>query len=156
MKNACLFLCLAISFLSCVKPETPKVFVPSIYNWSGTDPMSAEINGTPWLASTATYSEFNGWKGVAGFDGSLKGISIALKDISAGTEYTLKDSFTNNTAFYIPAPGSDQMCSNTTDNRVKILENDATHIKGYFFFSTFNSITGTTNKVTKGYFNITK
>jgi hypothetical protein len=118
--------------------------------------MSCEINGVPWLATVATYSEYNGWKGIAGLDGNFKTISIALKDISVGSEYILKDSFTSNVGFYTAyAGGKSYMTSDKSDNRIKILQNDSL-IRGYFFFQTFDDLTGTTNKITKGYFNIHK
>ena len=130
------------------------------FNWNGTDPMSAKVDGNAWQAASTTYVP-----SIMGFPASVTGtgpnntaILINIPDNAAANSVTsfgssVTASWSANTVggnpndVYGAALGS--------GGSVQILENDATHVKGKFFFNAKNS-SGTAVNVTEGYFTATK
>jgi hypothetical protein len=131
----------------------------SNFNWSGTDPMSVKINGAGWQALAGTFTAPPGFSAfVAGNGPENTTVSI---DIPTNPTINTTYSFGSNlSARYFANLGS----SNPDDNysttnggsgQVQILENDATHIKGKFYFTAKNTVGGS-RTLAEGYFNITK
>ena len=125
------------------------------FNWTGTDPMSAKIDGTPFQATgTGNYIEMSGFYIVSAGNA---GTSILINFPSAPSANTVY-SF-NTTTSASMTEGSNSYTSNTAaggSGAVKVLENDATHIKGYFYGVFKSPLGGGTKTVTDGYFNVTK
>jgi len=116
--------------------------------------MSAEIEGVPWQVQPYNAVYQAGTKTVVGFDGSFNSLSIATGDLSPG-EYNLAKGNGSNNAIFSYITGKNFPSVEATDGKLKVLENDGTHIKGLFYFNGKSLITGGTLKITKGYFNIT-
>lgn len=153
MQKGLLFLCCILLLNACIKPDSPTIFVPNIWSWGSNSAMSAEINGVSWECDTAlvTYSEASGWKSVSGNSSGIT-ITVASTDFAVDGIYPLKAGSTNGAAAYIPSTNEVFSSSNGTSGECKILENDATHIKGMFYFKTMGPISGTVIDVKKGFF----
>ena len=130
------------------------------FNWTGTDPMSAKIDGTAWQASTGSYLP-----AVAGFPPIVSGkgpnnssIIVNVPDnAAANTTQNFNSSYTatysaNTTS---GSPNDVYSASLGSGGSVLVIENDATHIKGKFTFNGKNPA-GTAITISEGYFNITK
>lgn len=132
----------------------------SRFDWSGTDPMSAKIDGTQWKASSAQFLALGGYMQVmgtfhpSGTAGDDQIITLSVTSSAPGI-YTLNAT----------TPGSwTPKASNTANGTystalgsggLKIFEDDASHIKGVFYF-TAKTTAGNSVTVTEGYFNINK
>jgi hypothetical protein len=125
----------------------------SSFSWSGKDPMSAKINGASFQATTGSAAVSAGKLVIGGSAGTDATITLAVPaNTAAGATVDISDI---NTASYIVG-GTDIF--NTVfggSGAIKIIENDATHVKGLFYFSAKNA-GRTTKNVTEGYFNIRK
>ncbi len=125
----------------------------SKFDWTGTDPLSAKVNGTAFQATTGSANSSSGFFIISGSQGIDGTISFSIPESTgAGSTFTLTSSnsatYTENfTDVYSSALGG--------GGAVKVLENDATHIKGLFYFSG-KSPSGVTKTITEGYFNVTK
>lgn len=124
----------------------------SKFDWGGIDPFSAKIDGTLFKAIMADVQTQQGQIFISGDDGK-SAIFITLPDNTATGSVS---NFTNsNPASY----GENVTVIYSTglggSGAVKLLENDATHIKGLFYF-TGKSSTGSSKTISEGYFNIKK
>lgn len=135
------------------------------FDWSGTDPMSASVGGQNWVADIAVFTEQSAGGtsfyifGTKQDDTITSTISINLPtDISAGNIYDMNPDNSNYSASYSGniANASETYASNFVGGRVKILEIDATHIKGLFYFTGKSAISGQSKDITYGYFNAPK
>jgi hypothetical protein len=70
--------------------------------------------------------------------------------------YELHAGATSSNASYVQVSGEVASTTIGSKGQCKILENDATHIKGLFYFETVAPVSGTVLNVSKGYFNVTK
>lgn len=124
------------------------------FNWSGTDPMSAKIDGNAFQAASGTghYIAFSGSASISA-DNNGKTITILIPEntaagatlnVGGSSSLTIQENITDIYSSSFGGNGS-----------VKILENDATHIKGLFYGQCKN-MSGTAKSITDGYFNITK
>ena len=124
------------------------------FDWSGTDPMSAKVDGNSFQATSGsgTYFPFNGSASISA-EANSRRIAIAIpENTAAGTVVNVNGmssiSITDNlTDVYSSSFGG--------NGSVKILENDATHIKGLFSGQCKN-MSGAVKNISEGYFNITK
>ncbi len=139
------------------------------FDWSGSGPISATINGTPWVADAGsivfTYSA--GYNYFSGNAGGKKTLSFWFTNIYPnnyyimglrnGSQYCMyADSMTGPTAlryFTYNAPWN--------TGAVQILRSDTFaigvpgYIQGKFYFEAIDSI-GRVANVTNGYFNVQK
>jgi hypothetical protein len=130
------------------------------FNWSGTDPMSAKIDGAAWQATAGEYQTPSGFPvtvEAAADDGSFMRINIPT-NATLNTVYT----FSNNLTGSYAGPGAvgdpDQIynAGQGGSGQIMITEEDASHIKGKFTFTGKNFSGKGTKTITEGYFNVNK
>jgi hypothetical protein len=146
-------------------PLNPPGGLNTSFNWGGTDPMSAEINGVAWKADEIAIFEMptdNSHWFVTGRNNSGDTAACTLyfrKDVEAGKNYFLHIGNTDQNASFttkMSDPNSVYASTLTQQGQIKILEIDNTHIKGLFFFMGKSPITGLWINIGKGYFNVNK
>ena len=170
--NTLLFACICSLFAACssgdysanpnsnangvINPLTP--LTSAQFSWTGTDPMSATINGAQWVASSATWSiDTSGGNKLVGVTGSTM-IYLYLNSVYAGNVYnmnyndysqscTVGDSIGGYYYTYYSFLGN--------SGEVKILENDSAYIKGLFYCKCLTP-NGQVVAVNNGYFNVRK
>ena len=132
----------------------------SSFNWTGTDPMSAKINGTAWQATSISYVP-----GMAGLPAFVTGsgpnnssILVYIPDNATANSVTsfnstVTASYSANTTS--GNPNDVYAASLGSGGQVQIIANDATHVTGKFYFGGKN-IVGTISDITEGYFTATK
>lgn len=138
------------------------------FNWSGTDPMSAKIDGSAWQAATSHAAEVGILNELtidgetsdynATSTGSAFALSVPIHPVP-GTVYTCNS--TNTSFSYTDATqnsgGGSAGVYNTGfggSGAIKITDT-ATNIKGYFY-GTVKNASGTAKTITEGYFNVPK
>lgn len=122
------------------------------FDWSGTDPVSAKIDGKAFQATTASVTPAMGFLAIQASDASFSNVNLSIPENAAGGTTV---NFGSNT--YVAILDGMELYSSSTggSGSIKVLENDATHIKG-LFQATVKSMTGKTKTITEGYFNVTK
>lgn len=130
------------------------------FNWTGTDPMSAKIDGTSYTATGVTFSSItSGPLPYEGITGMINGGTLLVGwpvNAAPGT-YT---SNTTGTAivYNIDENGTNWGYASNIfggTGQIQIIENDATHVKGRFYGTLKSSGSGT-HTMTEGWFNVTK
>ncbi len=130
------------------------------FNWSGTDPISAKIDGTAYTGSSATFSSssvgsiqfdaitasLNGGTIIVGFPVNAAPGTYGSNTTGTAFNYSIVENGQNNGYGSNIFGGSGQ---------IQIAENDATHVKGRFS-GTANGSNGKSHVFTEGYFNVTK
>jgi hypothetical protein len=144
----------------------------SQFTWSGTDPMSCDINGTHWVADAAYFSVnplvSNRIQGIKGSDSTASEICLSLNDVWKDNLYNMGYHIYNRWGAYYTFAFGDPFAEPSTDiapfiyyshlgnsGEIKILTNDSASIKGQFYFQGVNS-KGQVMNITNGYFNISK
>ncbi len=140
------------------------------YNWTGTDPISATVNGVPWVADPSSLSIDFTSPGYFIFAGSVGGKQIMrfwYNNVWPGNTYRMG---INNGSQYIiyydsasvPAKFAYQsILAVWGSGGTKIILNDTFaygvpgYIKGLFFFEGVDSV-GRVINVSNGYFNVRK
>jgi len=150
---------MSLFLLSCTKntlnlPDP----TPTEWNWSGNgnDSMFAYINGVLWQCSAGmeSYGEAGSIKFVAGTDGNA--ITVSSNDFTPGGVYDISGPSTTNFGSYVNSASDGYSSTYLSNGKVKILENDPSHIRGLFYFDCKSLLSGDLKKITKGYFNIKK
>ena len=141
-----------------VNPLTP--LTSSQFTWTGTDPISATINGVPWVASLGTWSFDTAGGGanvLTGVSGSTV-VQLYLSGVYAGNIYGMNyhdygqfvdvsDSVSGAYYSYSSVYGN--------SGEVQIVENDSARIKGYFYAKCLTP-SGQVLVINNGYFNLPK
>jgi hypothetical protein len=137
--------------------------------WTGTDALSAKINGaffnsdsahTSWFLDTAGYNYISGLTGIS------HGFVLRFRNVYAGNLYTfgtLNARYnTERICVYYDSVDKPRAYSSALGNvgEVYIIENDSSHttksrIKGKFYFQAIDG-TGKIVNVTEGWFNVKK
>lgn len=130
------------------------------FNWSGTDPVSAKVDGTAWQATAAQYQTPSGFPitvEATAADGSLMRINIPT-NATLNTAYTFSNNLTGSYAGPGAAGDPDQIfnAGQGGSGQIMITEEDASHIKGKFTFVGKNFSGKGTKTITEGYFNVNK
>ncbi len=126
------------------------------FNWTGTDPLSAKIDGTPYQATSGSASDLVGFLTIdAGASSpSTSFLLFFPSNTAAGNTVNF-----SGTAFATYTDAANTMYNGSPSGggsgALKILENDATHVKG-LFYGTLKSSGGATKTITEGYFNVKK
>jgi len=133
-----------------------KPLTASQFTWTGTNPMSASINGSPWIASSYTYSFDSGNNMITGINGSQI-IQLNLKNAYAGNLYSMGYQMYNTSGFFTDSLGD---VNNTyysvlgnSGGLLMIQYVDTVAIKGLFYFQGVNAA-GKIVNISNGYFNI--
>lgn len=133
------------------------------FDWTGTDPMSAKVDDVNWQATSCIFMDAGGGFNVMGSvttDSNNNPISISFpKTVTAGGVYEFGPNFPNYSASYTSKVSNDAnnvYASNFVGGKMKILEIDASHIKGLFYFTGMNPFSGLKKNITYGYFNAQK
>lgn len=131
------------------------------FNWSGSEPMSCKIDGAGWQAQRGEFDpELQGFPAqVTGYGSDKSAIVLTLPvNPTINTTYSFGS---NLSAVYLiditaPAGGTNEFTAALGGNgQIMITENDATHIKGKFFFSGKNTA-GASRTINEGYFDVKK
>lgn len=152
-------------FVSCNKQTNTKVVDSqtnnngsggSTFNWSGTEPLSAKVNGVPFQAVSATVTSFAGYWSVIGKAADNSSINLSIPAGSLPGQI-----------FSAPTPANVGWQSTTTGpfillmanpGKMKVVTNNSTTLEGYFWADT-KDITGASDSVviiTEGYFKVDK
>jgi hypothetical protein len=126
----------------------------SSFNWTGTDPMSAKIDGVAFQATSGLANAANGYiviQGSAGLDGTVM-LSFP-ENTGAGTVVSITST---NPASYMSGTFDIFNTAAGGSGSIKVTENDATHVKGYFYFTAKNAAGANSVTISDGYFNINK
>ena len=154
------------SYANGVNPLNPTGGIDNSFGWGGTDPMSLELNGNAWKADTALLTQLpndskhyfiTGYK-ETGDDTAVCTIYLQ-SDVQVGKSYFVFYGNTENTASFttnISDPAQIYASTMTNLGEVRILEHDATHIKGLFYFLAKSGSTNQYINIQKGYFNVKK
>jgi len=129
------------------------------FNWSGTDPFSATINGVNFVGdSTLTSYWFSmGFNNISTAHGTT-GFLVNLKDVYSGNLYNIGYHQYNTTIQYedsIGAPAKQYYSYLGNVGEVLILQNDNSRFRGMFYFQGVNNA-GEIVNITNGYFNVKK
>lgn len=131
----------------------------SKFDWSGTAPMSVKLDGNAWGPGNVSYLP-----SIAGLPAQVFAINNSEEIIIMFPETTAPNTvltFDNtNIGSYTSDMNSGDISTKYTaamgsGGAVQILENDASHVKGKFYFNAKNSSGGAKN-ITEGYFDVTK
>lgn len=128
----------------------------SNFNWSGTPPLSAKVDGVPFLAVDADIIEFAGYYSITGeaADGSSINPSIPVGAVP-GLIYSMPSPANlgwQNTS------GPGLIVLGAMPGKVKIVTNNSTTLEGYFW-AEMKDYTGqkdTVVHITEGYFKVDK
>ena len=138
------------------------------YNWTGTGPLSAVINGASWIADSVTWqTDTHQYNIINGSVGGKKFMSILLNGVYPGNSYTM--GATNGSQFIefidsvsVPARLTyNSLIAPFGTGGIKIIRNDtlAPGVHGYIealFFAQCTDSIGRVVSITNGYFNIQK
>ncbi len=128
------------------------------FTWTGTDPVSAEINGNQWVAETATYVFDSGRHYILAMKGN-SALVFNLTDVWRDNLYNMGYGQFNTNVVYMDSFGgsvNDYFASyQGNSGGLYMLQNDTIAIKGLFYFQGLNAAGGVRN-VIHGYFNIAK
>ena len=166
-----LMLSASLTFMSCnngvydANPDTNNTGAPpnggggggGSFTWTGTDPVSGKVDGVAFQCTSGAAIDFFGYLNVNGFGAAAGDISLIMPStITVGGVYNF--STVTNGTFNAGTSSSDIYSGNTAQGgsgAIKILENDATHVKG-LFYGTFKNSAGAAKVITDGYFNVLK
>lgn len=128
----------------------------SNFNWSGTPPLSAKVDGVPFLAVTTDVTEFAGYYYILGeaADGSSINPAIPLGAVS-GLVYSMPSPA--NLGWQNSSTGAPIGLQAST-GKVKIVTNNSTTLEGYFW-AEMKDPSGqkdTVVHITEGYFKVDK
>ena len=124
----------------------------SSFNWTGTDPISFKINGTAYQLTGGTIVTTSGIAFLIAPNGSDE-LSISFPDATAANA-TVSLGGSNTVAYGNPVNNNNTSALSGGSGGIKILENDATHIKGLFYATLVNQSTNAKETLTVGYFNV--
>lgn len=151
----------ACSLFSCSKQSDVKVTESEVggstsgFNWSGTAPMSAKLDGQPFQAATAQFAIGGGGMMVcAGHDeNTLTLLSFSLPgNATAGKVYTLP----------YPAAATATIAVSSVlvakSGKIKVVRNDAGILEGYFWAELYNpqNLSEPVVQLSEGYFKVEK
>ena len=126
------------------------------FTWSGTNPMSASIDGSSWVATSATYSFNSGTNTITGINGN-KALVLILKDIYKNNLYGMGYKQYTTWAYWTDSLGNPDYYQSGAGNsgEVWITESDSAYVKGEFYFQAINN-EGAIVNVLNGYFYVPK
>lgn len=165
MKTLCLSLLLAataLCFTACNKQYNDNIIEPgnsgnnlNSFNWTGTPPLSAKVNGVPFQAVEANLTEFAGYYGFIAktADGSMSiNPSVPVNAIE-GQVYSMPSPA--NVSYQTTEP---LMVLGAHRGKIKIITNNANILEGYFWadMKDYSGQTGETAQITEGYFKVEK
>ena len=125
------------------------------FPWSGTDPVSAKIEGNLEVFDVATVFDFSGFFGMTATNSAGNSITIQVPSGTPSGVYQMNGSNSasysqgSSTVFGSGIPGG-------TPGKIYVETNDATTFKGKFYFTGADPIGGGKRVVSEGYFNVAK
>ena len=125
-----------------------------VFNWTGTEPMSAKVNGTPWTPYGAVVNVANGFFLVQGQ--ALDGTGLNLMVPTTATNGKVFSAPTPAAIMWIDPIGG--VVLQASSGKVKITTNSATTLEGYFYgdLKDPQGLSPTVLHVTEGYFKVEK
>jgi len=123
------------------------------FTWTGTDPLSANIDGAPFVATWATFSFDSGVNVIAGIKGN-KVIYLYLTNTWAANLYNMGYHQYNSSGYYGDSTNVYWSYYGNSGG-LYVLQNDTFRIKGLFYFQGINA-KGEVINVSNGYFNVPK
>jgi hypothetical protein len=131
----------------------------SSFDWGGNAPMTVKLDGNGWGPGNVSYLP-----SIGGMPASVFAINNKEEIVVGFPESTPANTVVtfNNTNFasYTSDMNSSDLATKYTaamggGGAVQIIENDATHVKGKFYFNAKNT-SGGSHDITEGYFDVTK
>jgi len=123
------------------------------FNWTGTAPMSAKVNGASFQANEVYFSNAGGYYNIMGQENNaiILGVSVPA-GAAEGKVYSAPTPAGVSGAF----PPSLALISST--GKVKVITNSSTILEGYFWADLRdpNGLSDTTVHITEGYFKVDK
>ncbi len=142
-----------------VNPITP--LTEDEFSWSGDEPLSADINGSRWVADYASFAlDSSGGNVIIGYkEGSRYIMRFYLKDVWTNNLYSMEWKDYNRFAYVTDSETlfTDGAYFSYLSNSggVSIIQNDSAVIKGKFYFKGV-SANGNVMTINNGYFKIDK
>ncbi len=124
------------------------------FNWTGTEPVSAKVNGVPWQATSYTFMSFAGYYTIS-----------AKADDGSSINPGIPENAQPGQVFSTPTPAglsythqAVSLLLTGNPGKIKVITNNATTLEGYFYGDMRDpqGIKDTVVKITEGYFKITK
>jgi hypothetical protein len=126
------------------------------FNWSGTAPLSAKVNGQPFLATSVDLQDLAGYYYIYGDAGDNWGMTpVVPKSALPGQIFSMPSPAN---VSYQWEDGSGLHVLGAQPGKVKVITNNATTLEGYFWADT-KDVTGLSDtivRITEGYFKIDK
>ena len=123
----------------------------SDFTWSGTNPMSGNFNGVPWVASSAAYAFDSNMNVLRGYIGNNQ-LVLYLTGAWRGNLYNMGYHQYNYSGIWTDSTGSYESVLGNSGG-LFMLQNDSLGIKGLFYFQGIDT-KGDVINITNGYFNI--
>lgn len=123
------------------------------FNWTGTAPLSVDIDGTPYQATQSSVASPTGAIVLTGSDGSSTSVEVVFKSVpSESQKYNAPDAvnFVVNTQ---SSSSSDSYSATTGEAEVTSLVGNTIEGK---FYGTVKDTNGKTHVLTNGYFKMSK
>jgi hypothetical protein len=140
-----------------VNPLNP--LTTSQFTWTGVDPVSCNINGTPWVADSATYSliDSTGANVVLAYKNKKLVLSLYLVRTWQGSLYNMGYKQYNTTGTYFPDSTLTNYYYSALGNSGELYmqKNDTVNFQGRFYFQAVNTKSQVVN-ISNGYFNLKK
>jgi hypothetical protein len=141
-----------------VNPATP--LSGDEFSWSGSEPLSMDVNGKKWVADFATFVlDTSGSNVITAYKtGSPAMIHMVLRDVWKDNVYAMEwQNYSRRSEWYDSVQGNWVKYTSDRSNSggVKILRNDTAVIEGKFYFKGV-SIDNKTVNISNGYFKVVK
>jgi len=147
----------SISLLSvgCKKSKSSTPGSSTDWTWSGTAPLSVDIDGVHYQATTGSATSVVGVLAVTSSNGSDTGVTVSFVGTpTAGTVYDCPSPA--NIGFGVQAVGTGGNYEALSGGKVKVLSITDSTIEGEFYGTVKDpsSSSGTTHSMTNGYFKV--
>jgi len=137
---------------SSINPLNP--LTAAQFTWTGTSPVSGNINGSPFVADTAYYAfiDTTGFNYIYAKIGS-KYLFLDLFEVYPGTIYNMGYHQYDILGTWVDSLGYQSALGNSGE--LDMITNDSVTFSGRFYFQGVNSY-GAIINITNGYFNLSK
>lgn len=138
-----------------VNPITP--LTSAEFTWSGEAPLSADIDGSHWKASAASWALDDSGANILIATGGGKTMYFKLLDVWTGNLYDMQYDNKKRFSYYMDSANTGGVYFSNLDNsgEIKIVQNDSSIIKGLFYYKGHNG-NGKEVSIKNGYFKINK
>ncbi|MBC7554288.1 MAG: hypothetical protein H7257_09940 [Taibaiella sp.] len=134
------------------------------FSWSGTDAVSAKINGANYNCDSfhTTWSLDSGYNVITAYNATNYGLVLTMKDVYVGQTYTMGFGKTARMGVWQDTSGTGVNKAKSfvsyfgNAGQINIIKNDSARLIGKFYFQALDSPGGKVINVSEGWFNINK